>query len=83
MLMHSSKTYLKERKEGRKKDRSYLTLSTSLVVQWLRLCASAARAVGSIPGRGTKIPHAAWHGQKNKKEVSHSYYAWDTYSIAF
>ena len=31
---------------------------TSLVVQWLRLQASYARAVGSIPGRETKIPPA-------------------------
>ena len=22
---------------------------------------------GFIPGRGTKIPHAAWHGQNKKK----------------
>ena len=30
---------------------------TSLLVQWLRLCASSARGKGLIPGRGTKIPH--------------------------
>ena len=30
---------------------------TSLVVQWLRLHASNAEGVGSIPGVGTKIPH--------------------------
>ena len=24
-----------------------------------------SRALGSIPGWGTKIPQAAWHGQKN------------------
>ena len=29
----------------------------SLVGQWLRLCASNAGGVGSIPGWGTKIPH--------------------------
>ena len=34
-------------------------LGSSLVVQWLRLLASTAGSVGSIPGRGTKIPHAA------------------------
>ena len=34
-------------------------LGTSLVVQWLRLCASNARVTGSIPGWGTRIPHAA------------------------
>ena len=33
-------------------------LRTSLVVQWLRLCTSTAGGTGSIPGLGTKIPHA-------------------------
>ena len=39
---------------------------TSLVVLWLRLCASNAGGVGSIPGWGTKIPNAmhAWCSQK-------------------
>ena len=40
---------------------------TSLVAQWLRLCASNARGVGLIPGQGTKIPHAIQCGQKKKK----------------
>ena len=31
---------------------------TSLVVQWFRLCASNAGGGGSIPGLGTRIPHA-------------------------
>ena len=35
----------------------------SLVVQWLRVCTANAGGVGSIPGLGTKIPHAAWRGQ--------------------
>ena len=35
---------------------------TSLPVQWLRLC-TVAGGTGSIPGRGTKIPQAPWHGQ--------------------
>ena len=39
---------------------------TSLVVQWLRLRASTAGGTGSIPGQGTKIPHAVPHGQKRK-----------------
>ena len=29
------------------------------MVQWLRLCAPNAGGTGSIPGRRTKIPHAA------------------------
>ena len=41
-------------------------LGTSLVVQWLRFHDSNTGNAGSIPGRGTKIPHAAWRGQKNK-----------------
>ena len=28
---------------------------------------SSARGVGSIPGRGTKIPHEARHGKERKK----------------
>ena len=39
---------------------------TSLAVQWLRLHASNAGGTGSIPGQGTKIPHAAWQGQRIK-----------------
>ena len=31
---------------------------TSLAVQWLRFGASTAGGMGSIPGWGTKIPHA-------------------------
>ena len=42
---------------------------TSLAVRWLRLCASTAGGTGSIPGRGTKIPHAAWCGQTNKNKT--------------
>ena len=33
--------------------------STSLVVQWLRLCASNAEGAGLIPGGESKIPRAA------------------------
>ena len=40
---------------------------TSLVVQWLRLHASTAGGVSSVPGWETKILHAAWHSQKKKK----------------
>ena len=28
------------------------------MVQWLRLCTFSAGGKGSIPGQGTKIPHA-------------------------
>ena len=40
---------------------------TSLAVQWLRLHTSTAGGTVSIPGQGTKIPHAALCGQKKKK----------------
>ena len=46
----------KERMEG-----------TSLGIQWLRLCTPSAGGLSSIPGRGTKILYAAWHGQKREK----------------
>ena len=36
---------------------------TTLVDQWLRLCASSAEDMGLIPGFRTKIPHAMWHDQ--------------------
>ena len=41
-------------------------IETSLAVQWLRLRASNTGGMGTIPGQGTKIPHAARHGQKIK-----------------
>ena len=40
-------------------------IGTSLVVQWLRLQASNAGGhTDLIPGWGTKIPYATWHGKK-------------------
>ena len=36
----------------------------SLTVQWLGLHAFTAEGSGSVPGWGTKIPQAVWHGQK-------------------
>ena len=42
----------------------------SLAVLWLGLRTSTAGGMGSIPGRGTKIPHAARPGQNktNKRK---------------
>ena len=40
---------------------------SSLTVQWLGPCASTAGDMSSIPGWGTKIPHAMRHGQKEEK----------------
>lgn len=36
------------------------------MVQRLELQASTAAGLGSIPGRGTKIPQTEWHGRKKK-----------------
>ena len=33
----------------------------------LRLCASTSGGMGSIPGGGTKVPHAELRSQKKKK----------------
>ena len=43
---------------------------TSLAVQWLRLCTSSVGGAGSIPGRGTKIPHAAGPPKKGNPHPS-------------
>ena len=40
---------------------------SSLVVHWLRFCASTAGGMGSVLGWGTKIPHTKPFSQKNKK----------------
>ena len=39
------------------------------MVQWLGLGPFTARQ-GSIPGQGTKVLQAAWHGQKKKKRIN-------------
>ena len=38
------------------------------MVQWLTLHTSNAEGAGSIPGQGTKIPHAVQHNQRLKKK---------------
>lgn len=43
-----------------------LNRGTSLAIQWLRLHASTPRGAGSIPGWGTKIPHASGLKKRNK-----------------
>ena len=42
-------------------------------ILWLGLRASTVRSSGSIPGRGTKIPHAARCHQINKKGLESSF----------
>ena len=43
-------------------------LGNTLMVQWLGLRAFTPEGPGLIPGRGTKIPQATQHGQKEKKK---------------
>ena len=50
------------KKKKKKKKRK-----TSLVVQWLRLCASSARGVNLISDQGPKITCAAQHDPKKIK----------------
>ena len=40
------------------------------MVLWLGLRAFTAEGTGSIPGWGTKVPQAAWYGQREKKKLS-------------
>ena len=42
-------------------------IGTSLTAEWLRLHISNAGDMSSIPGWGTKIPHAMWCGQNKEK----------------
>ena len=58
MLRNKKRKVMPETQNGNK--------GTSLVVQWLRLHTSTAGDMGSIPGRGTKIPHGAQGSQKKK-----------------
>ena len=41
---------------------------TSLVVRWLRPC-THCKCTGSIPGRGTEIPHVVRQSQKIKNAI--------------
>ena len=51
---------------------------TSLEVQWLTFHTSTSGCVGSIPGQGTKIPHAAQRCQNEQKQANKS--GWDPLS---
>ena len=46
----------------------WVVLGNFLVVQLLGLHLSITGATGSVPGKGTKILHAAWPGQKKKEQ---------------
>ena len=46
-----------------------VTTKSFLELQWLRMQASTARGKASMAGPGTKILHAAQHGQKRNRYV--------------
>ena len=48
-------------------DLKWVSCGNSLIVQWLGFCTFTAGCTGSIAGQGTKIPHATWCSQKQKK----------------
>ena len=57
-IKHEESSIQTDRREKRSKEKFNTMSGTSLVVQWLRLHALNAGGPGSIPGQGTKIPHA-------------------------
>ena len=57
-------------------------LGNSLAVQWLGFHAFTAENMGSIPGRGTKIPQAAWHSQERKRKLTFRKWFSRIFSIA-
>ena len=59
-------TYLAYQHRQEKDQLETGVLGTSLVVQWLGLRTSNEGGRGSIPGRGTRIPHATWPGAAKK-----------------
>ena len=62
-----TKEECKEMERETKQD--HKEIGTSLMSQWLKLQASNAGGVGSVPGRGTKILHTMQCGkQANKKD---------------
>ena len=58
----------KRRKQKTEKEKKMCMSGNSLAFQWLGLRALMAEGPGSTPGRGTKIPQAAWCDQKQKKK---------------
>ena len=56
----------KKTRLGMLQQKTKISAMTSLVAQWLGLSASTAWGTGSVPGQGTKIPHAMWNSQKIK-----------------
>ena len=61
-------SWVHEHRHAQTPESKYVTLGNSLALQWLRLRTSTAGGMGSIPGWGTKILHAAPCGQKNQNQ---------------
>ena len=51
---------------------NFILVGTSLEAQWLRLRLPMRGCVGSIPGRGAKIPHASRPKNQNIKKKKRS-----------
>ena len=58
-ILKGSKLGNQKRKKSSNNNSNSFT-GTSLVVQWLSVCALNTVGTSSIPDQGTKIPHAAW-----------------------
>ena len=67
---HSFFFLLTERKKYLLLQHQNCKTGTSPAVLWLRLCTSSAGYMGSVPGRGSKIPHAAWPKEKRLQDCS-------------
>ena len=55
--------------QAAQKEKRNRRAETCLVAQWLTLCTSTEGGMGSIPGQGTKISHAAWCGKRENKQT--------------
>ena len=60
--------WLMARNWGHNGKKAKWNMADSRAVQWWRLCASNLGDMASIPGQGTKIPHAQSQNIKKKKK---------------
>ena len=65
VIHRASELYLQCFLSFKKADRS-----SSLVVQWLGLCAFTAKGWDSFPGQGTKIVQVTWCGKKKPQNLT-------------
>ena len=50
---------------------------TSLVVQWLRLCAYSTGIAGLVSGWGTKTPYVVWPEREKKNVEKYCLWKWN------